>query len=862
MRKILGFCGLICVVFGMAPVFSVSAATAANQQIQQSPRAATQQAAARNATPAAREAVRGTATRTTATSVSARSASPQVAVRSAVNTPARDSSAAIRSAPTNARAAAASPARAPVAARATIAPTGASMSGEYNTCRDAYFTCMDQFCAGASDTYRRCICSSRLNGLREMERKVAQTKESLQNFADYNIDAVSKTAKEVAASLRATEGESTLAKDKSESAQKLAGISAVLGTTKAQSLSTAGRTDIAGDIGAIWSTPDFIGGADIASMEGEHLYNLVHGQCMEMVAGYCPRSATLNMVVSAYGMYIEQDCNTVSAAIAGKKTTAAAAVRASGREMDIARLENYNAHNSTAINECIAQVRKDITSDISCGKNYVHCLDVTGLYLDYNTGEPIYSPDFFKLESQLSLDGDILTLNVNQLLVTKLNNQKSAAERGLDTCRDIADDVWQEFKRQAIIEIYQTQQARVKQVRDECMSAVNQCYDEKTEQLRNFANMDEQLIIGQSIGTADALCRDKIETCAYIFGGGPPGLEALLTFVRDVGSSKIFENCEESLDKYIREVCAVTNDLAHSYPYSCRVRNPGSYDCYLRGGCPEQAGSVFELLANYARENCVRADLGEPLPANIMGAVNRVFDAILYEMRTVLKSECERYSGEWLDVVGSKSNIRLYIDLVAASDGWGVCVAPYCVIQGDAWLDDKGVKQCCKPNEIANENNPPDGCMEITCPATSGGSVKALVDTVKCRYPGDVKTDAPPEGMGGCIWSTFVSTGSEENRAYCKCPANSFGIPQNYEDNSVDRGRCWPCDANAEWSTICTGQGLPEGNNCAAKYCKCKTGFNACYGTCIGAGAACMGTGTGTGSTTTTTTTTTTTPGG
>ena len=33
---------------------------------------------------------------------------------------------------------------------------------DYNTCHDAYFTCMDQFCATASDTYRRCICSSKL----------------------------------------------------------------------------------------------------------------------------------------------------------------------------------------------------------------------------------------------------------------------------------------------------------------------------------------------------------------------------------------------------------------------------------------------------------------------------------------------------------------------------------------------------------------------------------------------------------------------------------------------------------------------------------------------------------------------------
>ncbi|MGI5845866.1 MAG: hypothetical protein ACOX7D_01610 [Alphaproteobacteria bacterium] len=728
--------------------------------------------------------------------------------------------------------------------RSAIASSSTSMGDGYNTCREAYFACMDQFCAYKDETYRRCVCSSRLDGLREMANKVGQTQHQLENFADYNIDAISKTAKEVSASLTASAGESSVLADKSESAQKLAGISAILSNTKTKSLSTSGTLDIAGDIGAIWSTPDFIGSSDIANMEGEKLYSQVHGQCLDMVANVCPREATLNMVVSAYGMYIEQDCNIIQASLEGRKTTAAAAVRMTNRNMELARLENYDAHNSTEINDCIAQVRKDITSDTACGANFVHCLDVTGLYLDFNTGEPIYSPDFFKLENQTTLDGDFLNSNTNRLLIAKLEEYKASASRGLDTCRDVADDVWAEFKRQAVIEIYQAQQARVKQVRDECLSVVNQCYDEKIGQLKNFANLDSQMMIGQSVATAEALCQEKLNSCSNVFGGGSAGLESLLTFVKDVGSSKISENCKENLDKYIHEVCATTGDLSHSYPYSCRVRNPGSYECEMQRWVQEgsascsatQSGSVYELLVKYARENCVRSDYpaNTPLPSDVMEYVNSIFDTVLYDMRLVLKSECELYSGEWIDS-GSKSNIELYTQLVTASDLWGSCIKPYCVFQGDAYLDDNGVKRCCPPNSIYDETCSTDNpcipgtkCRLITCPAN------ATINTSICDTPEKIISSDPPI-LGGCINNTNTS-----NSSYCKCSSNYYSIPTDYNDvvegfnfedfNFEDgQGVCWPkCPTNSHWvsKNDCGASGaVGVHQGCVSKYCQCDIGY-------------------------------------
>jgi len=736
-------------------------------------------------------------------------------------------------------------------ARATTASVDITMGDGYNTCREAYFACMDQFCANKDETYRRCVCSSRLDGLREMSTKISQTQGQLENFSDYNIDAVSKTAKEVSASLTATAGESNALADKSESAQKLAGISSVLGSTKTKSLSNSGTLDIAGDIGSIWTTPDFIGSSDISNMEGEKLYSQVNSQCLEMVANACQREATLNMVVSAYGMYIEQDCNIVQASLEGKKVTAAAAVRTVGRDMELARLENYDAHNSTKINDCIAQVRKDITADTECGENFVHCLDVTGLYLNVNTGEPIYSVNFFKLENQTTLDGDFMNSNTNRLLMAKLEEKKASASRGLDTCRDVADDVWSEFERQAIIEIYQAQQARVKQVRDECLSTVNKCYDEKISQLKNFANIDSQMLIGQSVSTAESLCKEKLDSCSNVFGGGSTGLESLLAFVKNVGSAKISENCKENMDNYIHKVCAVTGDSSHSYPYSCRVRNPGSYDCEMKrwsssGACPEQSGSVYELLVKYARENCIRSDYSadQPLPSEVMEYVNNIFDGVLHDMRLILKTECETYSGEWMDD-GRKSNIELYIKFVSASDYWGACIKPFCIFQGDAWLDGNGVKQCCTlPNTIAPDScngSSTCTCSAITCPAGS------ITNTSLCDSPENIISTTPPT-LGGCIGrvgSPSILPTIDPltwQLPYCKCPSNYYSIPHNYNavipggTNDVqnsgsinDQGKCWPqCAINSSWVgyTTCPAtspNGTMEG--CIAKYCKCNPGY-------------------------------------
>ena len=95
-------------------------------------------------------------------------------------------------------------------ARATVISTAtpsATFDTGYNICRDAYFTCMDQFCANANDTYRRCVCSSKLTEIQSRENALTQAGYQIQDFKDLNISVINKTANEVNAMLSATTGE-------------------------------------------------------------------------------------------------------------------------------------------------------------------------------------------------------------------------------------------------------------------------------------------------------------------------------------------------------------------------------------------------------------------------------------------------------------------------------------------------------------------------------------------------------------------------------------------------------------------------------------------------------------------------------
>lgn len=465
------------------------------------------------------------------------------------------------------------------------------IGGGYAQCREAYATCMDQFCAKANDTYRRCFCSDRFIDFSNTEDALSQATTLLQQFEDNNLNAVDKTAAEVDAMYSATVGEAAIKKDTSAAAKLLADIDDLLTGKKKQPVetNTALMTlDFSADIDDIWggsssiSIFDSNSDVDYSTLQGGDLYARVHNQCVQMAADSCQSKAVANMAKSAYGIMITQDCNAYEKSIDAKREKVMATVRQAEKILRDARLEEYRAHNSADVNQCLDKVRSAILADTACGAGYARCLDNTGKYIDTN-GEPIYKPYFFELANLIKLDGTDAQKD-NASFDKFLEGRKMFAETALDSCRDISDLVWSEFKRVALIEIAQAQDEKIESVKSSCLDTMRECYDTQTKGIKSFDDATANYAGALGAAVARATCADRVNMCAALYSGGENcefnangsitnakecGLSELLNFVDVVDTVRVAQGCETALNTFATELCTPeSGDIG--YPWRCR----------------------------------------------------------------------------------------------------------------------------------------------------------------------------------------------------------------------------------------------------------------------------------------------------
>ena len=565
--------------------------------------------------------------------------------------------------------------------RATAIFTDISaIGGGYAECRTAYATCMDQFCANANDTYRRCICSARYDEFRNTENAIDQALTLLAQFQDNNLNAVGLSAAEVNAMYSATEGENAIKKDTSAAGQMLAEINDLLsGRSSSSGVENANATvsagvlsiDFTSDMDDIWgdsgsSIFDTDTGVDLAALTGQELYAEAARQCLEVVADSCENDAVLTMARSAYGIMVTQDCNLYERNINTQKEGLEQTVRTAEKYLREARLEEYQSHNSADVNECITNVRNAILTDVACGPNYEKCMDPTGAYINSTTGEPIYSPRLFQLENLIGLSGTVGdVLADNQDFDDFLDEKRIYAQTALDSCRDIADTVWTEFKRQALIEIAQAQDEKLEEVKMSCVSTVAECYDTQSGALRDFDTTTAQYSGAISAAAARQMCQDKVIACASLYGDNEKctfdanghiqaegantttygginssamasercGLTALLAFVDTVDTQRINEGCETAIENYLTELCTpASGDMG--YPWGC-IRLSKS--------------EVKTQLDSFAQRSCsLGGDNSEYLTNDIENKITEYVDNMEYALMDILAEECENLGGYWI----------------------------------------------------------------------------------------------------------------------------------------------------------------------------------------------------------------------
>ena len=418
-----------------------------------------------------------------------------------------------------------------VTARATTtnqATTETRTGAEYEQCKEAFFSCMDQFCELKNDTFKRCSCNDRIFDFQDISETYQQANERLVEFSE-NLDVVGMAYDQAVTMKTASEGEDALAEDKSASKQLL---QAIMNSIKGGDTSVGGKyknlnsVTISADMSNAFGMED--SGQLIASYNGSTLYKAVYPKCRNAVKEDC-NDASLQRAVNAYLMAIEQDCNSVEAALVAQQKSLKASTHQSSAMLDLARVENRKNHNSDDIATCIANVEKAIQSEEVCGEGYHKCLD-NGRFIDVTTGKPLTGvADFYKLGEILTFrdnsdikDQKLSSIQSNRTFVKYFENKtKKFAEDALDKCTEDADFVWQQYLDMALLDIYYAQQSKVKEIKQSCFDLVAQCYDNKNTAIANaMANLtgDSSLLLKpEAISLTKTMCNDYIESCNSMF---------------------------------------------------------------------------------------------------------------------------------------------------------------------------------------------------------------------------------------------------------------------------------------------------------------------------------------------------------
>jgi len=419
-----------------------------------------------------------------------------------------------------------------ISARATTNTTPAveTRTGtEYEQCKTALFTCMDQFCELKNDNYRRCSCSDRIYDFQDISEKYQKVGEKLTEFSE-DLDVVGMTKEQATAMKTSSPGEDAMTEDKTASKQLL---QAIMNSIRGEDSSVGGKykdlnsINISADMSNAFGMED--SGQIIASYNGTTLYKAVFPKCKNAVKEDCNK-ASLQRAINAYLMAIEQDCNTVETALKKQQKTLKASTHESSAMLDLARIENRQKHNADDVAVCLTNVANAIQSEQVCGNNYHKCLD-NGQFIDVTTGAPLTGvADFYKLGELLTFksgkdlkDQKLSTLQNNRSFVQFFENKtKKFAQDALDKCSEDADFVWQQYLDRALLDIYYAQRAKVKEIKQSCLDLVASCYDNQNTSIANaMANLTGNstvLLKSATVSLTKEMCADYINSCNGMFG--------------------------------------------------------------------------------------------------------------------------------------------------------------------------------------------------------------------------------------------------------------------------------------------------------------------------------------------------------
>ena len=452
-----------------------------------------------------------------------------------------------------------------VARATTAAPTRADiLSRDYSKCRAVFNDCMDEFCANKDTQLKRCACSSRANEFNKTKRQLANIDEKMLDF-NQRLLTVSMNKEDAAALTIATEGEKAFyeTKDISESKRTLDAIAKKLNTNFessnfAPTIGSALSWSL--DMDSAFDTIDPFTGASTAAKSGTALYSAALPVCREMAAEVCSPD-DLAIAEGGYMALIEQDCNSVAKTYQSATQQAKSKVLESSALLDISRLNVHQQNNADDILTCKKKMLEMLTNSTVCGDDMGKCLDITGQYINPETGEAFLGPDLSKLNTLITrpTDGQTWTSAPgNAAFVTFLNSKKKFLAPAMEHCVDIADTVWNAFVEDALSQIKIAQLRKLEDVRQSCTTLSAQCLSDVAESLTDFDARALSIFGVAANTTANAMCERVVSSCTALLNtadeGGQwyAGIKGIQT---DISYSTIRQTCDQVGRACIIQVC-------------------------------------------------------------------------------------------------------------------------------------------------------------------------------------------------------------------------------------------------------------------------------------------------------------------
>ncbi|MBQ3784810.1 MAG: hypothetical protein II843_00250, partial [Alphaproteobacteria bacterium] len=279
-------------------------------------------------------------------------------------------------------------------------------------------------------------------------------------------------------------------------------------------------------------------------------------------------------------------------------------------------------------------------------------------------------PRLFELNGIITLDGSSDVLTQNPQFNQFLDSKRVYAKTALESCRDLADTVWTEFKRNALIKISQAQDEKIEEVKMSCVSTMKDCYDTQSGALKSFDDTTAQASGALAARASRAMCADKVEACAALYRTGSEakcqvdtttnriknasacGLGALINFVDTVDEVRVAEGCSTAVENYLKQLCTPSSG-EEGYPWNCRLRSFGNAASLTDANNwmykPNDNSNIFQMVINYAFENC-----GEKTGENKYTLEARAKNDIVLQMQNlqedmvmIMGEKCESLDGLW-----------------------------------------------------------------------------------------------------------------------------------------------------------------------------------------------------------------------